>query len=100
MNVQPDIVLTKKDYMKVQQPYASLAKVNLKDVEKFRQLVLDTNSKDSQRNYAIITIMAYAGLRVSEVLHLKMNDLNLTKKPNFSIVYLKRNWAYFINEYT
>jgi integrase/recombinase XerD len=37
------MVLTKKDYMKVQQQYASLAKVKLEDVEKFLQLVLDCN---------------------------------------------------------
>ena len=75
--VQTDVVLTKKDYVKVQQQYASLAKVEYKDVEKFRQLVLDSGNK---RNYAIITIMAYAGLRISEALHIKMNDFNLASR--------------------
>jgi integrase/recombinase XerD len=76
-NVQPDVVLTKKDYVKVQQQFASLAKVDYKDVEKFRQLILDS---DNKRNYAIITIMAYAGLRISEALNLKMNDFNLVSR--------------------
>jgi integrase/recombinase XerD len=76
-NVQRDIVLTKKDYMKVQQQYASLAKVELKDVEKFRQLVLDSGNK---RNYALITLLAYAGLRISEALNLKMQDFNLVSR--------------------
>jgi integrase/recombinase XerD len=75
--VQRDMVLTKKDYMKVQQQYASLAKVELKDVEKFRQLVLDSGNK---RNYALVTLLAYAGLRISEALNLKMNDFNLVSR--------------------
>lgn len=76
-NVQKDIVITKKDYMKVQQQYASLAKVELKDVEKFRQLILDSENK---RNYAIITLLSYAGLRISEAINLKMNDFNLVSR--------------------
>ncbi|KYD14314.1 MULTISPECIES: tyrosine-type recombinase/integrase [Saccharococcus] len=75
--VQRDMVLTKKDYMKVQQQYASLAKVELKDVEKFRQLVLDSGNK---RNYALVTLLAYAGLRISEALNLKMSDFNLVSR--------------------
>ena len=35
---QQEMVITKKAFQKVQQQYASLAKVELKDVEKFRQL--------------------------------------------------------------
>lgn len=75
--VQPDKVISKKDYVKVQQQYASLAKVEEQDVEKFRQLMLDRKSK---RDYAVITVMAYAGLRISEVLNLTMDDFNLTSR--------------------
>jgi integrase/recombinase XerD len=75
--VQTDMVLTKKDYVKVQQQYASLAKVELKDVEKFRQLILDSGSK---RNYAIVTLLAYAGLRISEALNLTMDDFNVVSR--------------------
>jgi integrase/recombinase XerD len=76
-NVQRDMVLTKKDYMKVQQQYASLTKVKLEDVEKFRQLVLDIGNK---RNYALVTLLAFAGLRISEALNLKMQDFNLVSR--------------------
>jgi len=75
-NVQTDVVLTKKDYVKVQQQYASLAKFNEKDVEKFRQLILDGDSRDNKRNYAIVTVMAYAGLRISEALSLTLDDIS------------------------
>jgi integrase/recombinase XerD len=75
--VQSDMVLSKKDYVKVQQQYASLAKVNEKDVDKFRQLILNSGNK---RNYAIITLMAFGGLRISEALNLKMDDFNLISR--------------------
>jgi integrase/recombinase XerD len=85
---QTDMVITKKDYVKVQQQYASLAKVELKDVEKFRQMILDHFEFGYQirvqgynkRNYAIVTLLAYAGLRISEALNLKMNDFNLVSR--------------------
>ena len=73
--IQTDIVISKKDYVKVQQQFASLAKVEYRDVEKFRQLILESGNK---RNYAIITVLSYAGLRISEALNLKMDDFNLT----------------------
>ncbi|MDQ0246483.1 site-specific recombinase XerD [Bacillus fengqiuensis] len=75
--MQKTKVITKKDYLKVQQQYASLARVEYKDVEKFRQLVLDSGNK---RNYTIITLLSYAGLRISEALGLKMNDFNLISR--------------------
>jgi integrase/recombinase XerD len=81
--VQADLVITKKDYIKVQQQYASLARVEQKDVEKLRQLILDSGSK---RNYAIVTVLAYAGLRISEALNLKMEDLCLDSKGKPIIV--------------
>lgn len=74
---QQDMVITKKDFQKVQQQYASLAKVEHKDVEKFRQLILESENK---RNYALVTLLAYAGLRISEALNLKMNDFNFISR--------------------
>nr|WP_256237104.1 site-specific integrase [Bacillus sp. EB600] len=76
-NVQKEMVLTKKNYVKIQQQYASLAKVEYKDLEKFRQMILDSGNK---RNYALITLLAYAGLRISEALNLKMEDFNITSR--------------------
>jgi integrase/recombinase XerD len=71
------MVITKKDFQKVQQQYASLAKVEQKDVEKFRQLILESGNK---RNYSLVTLLAYGGLRISEALNLKMNDFNFTSR--------------------
>ncbi|WP_223881811.1 tyrosine-type recombinase/integrase [Niallia endozanthoxylica] len=75
-NVQPDIVLTKKLY---ENPTA-IRFLSQNKSERLGQVLSARNTKDSQRNYAIITIMAYAGLRISEVLHLKMNNFNLASR--------------------
>ncbi|MCP1312687.1 tyrosine-type recombinase/integrase [Paenibacillus tyrfis] len=75
--IQNDAAVTKKDNVKIQKQYASLATVELKDVEKFRQLILENESK---RNYAIITLLAYCGLRISETLNIDMKDFNLVSR--------------------
>jgi integrase/recombinase XerD len=72
--VQEGIVITNKEFQKVQQQYASLAKLELQDVEKFRQLVLESGNK---RNFALVTLLAYAGLRISEALNLKLDDISI-----------------------
>lgn len=75
--IQDDIVLSKKDNIKIQNEFASPAMVTKIDVEAFRQQIL---KYEGNRNYAIVTIMAYAGLRISECLSLKLDDVNLTSK--------------------
>lgn len=75
--VQDDIVISKKDNIKIQSEVASPAIVNKGDVESFRQQIL---KHEGNRNHALVTIMAYAGLRISECLNLKLNDVNLTAK--------------------
>lgn len=74
---QTDMVITKKEYLKVQQQFASLAKVEYKDVEQFRQMILDSGNK---RNYAIVTTLGYAGLRISEALNLKLRDVHMDSR--------------------
>ncbi|PID03758.1 transposase [Sporosarcina sp. P2] len=74
---QSDLVIEKSDFVKVQQQYASLAKVEFQDAEMFRQLVLDSGKA---RNYAIVTVLAYGGLRISETLNLKVTDINLVSR--------------------
>jgi Site-specific recombinase XerD len=75
--VQPDLVVSKKDYIRIQSQVASPATISKQDVEAFRQKVLQN---EGNRNFAIVTIMAYAGLRISEVLNLKLSDINLVSK--------------------
>ena len=75
--IQMDYVIMNKDFMKIQEPYASLSKFKVKDIEKFRQIVLESGSK---RNYALVTLLAYAGLRISEALDIQMKDVNFSTR--------------------
>ena len=70
-----EVVLTKEDYLKVQTAYASPSTVDRGEVERFRQEILENNGI---RDYAIVTILAYAGLRITECLELRMGDISLT----------------------
>ena len=75
--MQPgNIVISKADLIKVQAEIISPTNITKKEVEEFRQRVLQSEGCSAKRNYAIVTIMAYAGLRISEVLHLKKVDVN------------------------
>ena len=75
--IQTDSVLSKRDYLKVQTAYANPSTVSREQVESFRQRVLVGNGS---RDYAIVTILAYAGLRISECLALTPEDVSLTAK--------------------
>lgn len=70
--IQSTTFNTKGVLLKVQQQYASLAKVTQEDVERFRQMVLESGNV---RNYTLITLLAYAGLRISEALDLMLEDV-------------------------
>ncbi|GAB6524185.1 hypothetical protein bcgnr5386_53160 [Bacillus cereus] len=72
--IQQDQVILKTDMIKVQTAYASPTQIVELDVKKFLQSVLEDNNK---RNYAIVTLLAYTGVRISEALSIKMSDFNL-----------------------
>ena len=69
-----DLAITNQDYLKVQINYASPSTVDRGEVERFRQEILESSGV---RDYAIVTILAYAGLRISECLELRMEDVSL-----------------------
>lgn len=72
---QKEQILSKRDFLKVQQSYANPSTLSKQQVEEFRQRILVERGK---RDYAIVTILAYAGLRISEALDLKIDHVNLT----------------------
>lgn len=55
--------------MKIQIPYASPCTVEKKDVEAFRQRLLEGGNK---RDYAIVTLYAYSGIRRSECVNIRL----------------------------
>ena len=59
--MQPDnIVISKADLIKVQAEIISPTNITKKEVEEFRQRVLQSEGCSAKRNYAIVTIMAYS----------------------------------------
>jgi site-specific recombinase XerD len=105
LHVQENVVITDKDYIKIQKDLASPCKIDKKTVEIFRQKVLQ---EEGSRNYAIVTIMAYAGLRISEVLNLKNEDVDLKareikvtsgKGSKYRIVYINDKIIEAVKEY-
>ncbi len=70
---QQTIATTNKDLLKVQAAYASPSYLTEKDVEAFRQAVLIGSGV---RDYAIVTILAYAGLRISEATALTLASVD------------------------
>lgn len=76
--IEPDnIVVSKRDLIKVQEEMVSPTTISKKEVEEFRQIVLQTEGCSSRRNFAIVTILAYAGLRITECLNLRKTDICL-----------------------
>ena len=76
--MQPeDIVVSKKDLIKIQVEMVSPTSLTKKEVEEFRQIVLQSEGCASRRNFAIVTILAYAGLRITECLNLRKSDICL-----------------------
>ncbi|EJW14362.1 tyrosine-type recombinase/integrase [Paenibacillus alvei] len=72
--IQNDVVIQKTDMIKVQTEYTSPTQVTELEVKQFVQKVLESKNK---RNYAIVTLLAYTGMRISEALSIWLSDFNL-----------------------
>lgn len=72
--VQDDIVIKPSDKIKIQLEYASPTKVTEIEVKQFLQTVLESRNS---RNYALMILLAYTGVRISEALNIRMDDYDL-----------------------
>ena len=70
-------VIFEKDYLPVQTPYANPCTVTEAEVDEFRQRILINETK---RDYALVTLLAYGGLRISEALNLKLSHIHFDSK--------------------
>lgn len=65
--MQPDnLVISKADFIKIQENSINPTEVTKEDVERFRQGILQSEGTHAIRNYTIVTVMMYTGLRISE----------------------------------
>jgi integrase/recombinase XerD len=70
--IQKEFVIDKKDSIKIQTEYANPCQIEKKDVEILRQRILEDGDL---RLYAIATLLAYTGVRISEALTIILNDI-------------------------
>lgn len=75
--VQDDEVVHNSDSIKIQSSYANPTDITKADVENFRQRILESGDR---RLYALVTLLAYGGLRISEALDIMLSDLSLESK--------------------
>lgn len=75
--VQQEMVIYKNDKIKIQENVSSLSIISKQEVEEFRQRILEN---DGKQMYAITTLLAYTGVRISECLSIKVTDFNLQTK--------------------
>ena len=70
---QTECAVSRKDLLHVQSAYTNPSDVSEKEVDAFRQAVLEDSGA---RDHALVTIMAFAGLRVSETVNLAPEDVD------------------------
>lgn len=85
-----NIVVSKRDLIKIQVEMVSPTSITKKEVESFRQIVLSSEGCAARRNFAIVTILAYAGLRISECLNFRKSDICL-ESNQLKVVILSLN---------
>ena len=72
---QGEMVIRSKDYMKVQSELSNPWDGEDEDVDCLFISIMKGQENFRERNYAIMLVMAYAGLRVSEVVNLDIEDV-------------------------
>ncbi len=102
--VQTEIVVLDNDFMRIQLDYASPCTVEKRDVEAFRQRLLEGGNK---RDYAIVTLYTYTGIRRSELVNLEEDKVDLIAKEiriigkgdKQRLVYINDKVVHAIREY-
>ena len=99
INVMDTIVIIKKDMFKVQTEFANPTDLTNDEVKAFFDDIKNDNTKTALRDFAIVYLLAYTGLRISECLNIQFRNLNLAEqeltvtgkgnKQRMSVLYLK-----------
>lgn len=83
--LQTDIVIKDKDYIKIQPRLTSPGAPTEKEVYKFKRISAENNKRD----YAIIVLFSSTGIRVSELINIKITDIDF--ENNYIIIKGKGN---------
>lgn len=82
---QKDIVITEDDNISIQKQGINPCKVTQAEIQTFRQNILESNCRslnnfETIRNFCIVTILQFCGLRISECINITLDDLFLDTK--------------------
>lgn len=80
INVMDTIVIIKKDMFKVQAEFANPTDLTNDEVKAFFDDIKNDNTKTALRDFAIVYLLAYTGLRISECLNIQFRNLNLAEQ--------------------
>ena len=79
---QTDMVISENDCISVQKNGINPCKVKQDEIQMFRQKILQGKSRslsnwETKRNFCIVTILQYCGIRISECISIKLDDVSL-----------------------
>lgn len=79
---QTEIVITEADILSVQKIGVNPCKVTQQEIQEFRQDILEMecrslNDFEAKRNFCIVTLLQFSGIRVSECINIKLDDVSL-----------------------
>ena len=79
---QTEIVITEADILSVQKNGVNPCKVTQQEIQEFRQDILEMecrslNDFEAKRNFCIVTLLQFSGIRVSECINIKLDDVSL-----------------------
>ena len=78
-NIQNDIVINDKDYIKIQKTIINKEIPSTQEINKLKHFS-SRDLKNSKRDYCFMCIVIYGGLRESEIVSIKLNDINLDNR--------------------
>ena len=77
--LQKDVVITDKDYIKIQKSMISKTIPTEQEINRLKHFSC-RDEKNAKRDYCLITIFIYGGLRESEIIKLRLIDIKLNEK--------------------
>ena len=77
--LQKDVVITDKDYIKMQKSMISKTIPTEQEINRLKHFSC-RDEKNAKRDYCLITIFIYGGLRESEIIKLRLIDIKLNEK--------------------
>ena len=75
-NIQSDIVIVEKDFIKIQKPMVKKKLPTDNDIKKLKHFT-SKDEKNPKRDYCFICLLVYGGFRESELIKLKITDIKL-----------------------